>query len=282
VRGLARREFCLVLLRRMADLRPDLVTEALPRLAADRRQARTAHRRWQALQHAPGAPEGLALRLAVLGPAGEVEPRRFGDVGLEVRRWELPLWPQLRWEAVSAPGGAVLHEQLVRAPGSPLPAASAGRLRVWEHDLDEVAALPGATVIDPGVVTRAEVQLPGGVRAQFVWGLLQRVTAPPDGGPRAPASREHLPQHDGGGGGNADDGPRRGERPPQRRGEHGQRDRAEHPAGAGAPRPQPAMCRIAVGVPEASMPAIFTTSPAVGACTTWPLPMYMPTWLTGL
>src|SRR3712207_7598047 len=32
VRGLARREFCLVLVRRMADVRPGLVAEALPRL----------------------------------------------------------------------------------------------------------------------------------------------------------------------------------------------------------------------------------------------------------
>ncbi|MDT0274632.1 hypothetical protein [Blastococcus goldschmidtiae] len=36
MRGLARREFCLVLLRRMADVRPDLVAEALPRLDATR------------------------------------------------------------------------------------------------------------------------------------------------------------------------------------------------------------------------------------------------------
>jgi hypothetical protein len=45
VRGLARREFCLVLLRRMADLRPDLVAEALPRLGATRAEAHAAHTR---------------------------------------------------------------------------------------------------------------------------------------------------------------------------------------------------------------------------------------------
>jgi hypothetical protein len=45
VRGLARREFCLVLLRRMADVRPDLVADALPRLGATRAEAREAHRR---------------------------------------------------------------------------------------------------------------------------------------------------------------------------------------------------------------------------------------------
>jgi hypothetical protein len=184
VRGLARREFCLVLLRRMADLRPDLVAEALPRLGADRAQAHAAHTRWQALHHAPRAPRGLALRSAVLGPAERVEERRVGDLGLEVRHWPLPLWPHLRWEVVSGPGGTVLHEHLVRAPGSPVPPATAGRLRVWEHVVGDVSGLPGAVDVDPGVVTRWEVRLPSGATAAFVWGLLQRV-----GAPRQPLSR---------------------------------------------------------------------------------------------
>jgi hypothetical protein len=68
----------------------------------------------------------------------------------------------------------VLNEQLARAPGSPVPPADAGGLRVWEHVLDDVVGLPGAVNTDPGVVTRWEVHLPG-VRAVFVWGLLQRV-----------------------------------------------------------------------------------------------------------
>ena len=179
MRGLARREFCLVLLRRMADLRPDLVTEALPRLDADRADARAAHRRWQALQHSPGGPRGTALRSAVLGPADEQEDRRFGDLDLVVRRWALPLWPQLRWEVVSGPGAEVLQEQLVRAGDSALPAATPADLRVWEHVVADVAALPGAREVDPRVGTRWEVHLPGGVRARFVWGLLQQVDAGP-------------------------------------------------------------------------------------------------------
>jgi hypothetical protein len=185
VRGLARREFCLVLLRRMADLRPDLVAEALPRLRADRAQAHAAHRRWQALHHSPRAPRGLALRTAVLGPEETLTRRRVGDLELEVRRWPLPLWPHLRWEVVTAPGGEVLHEQLVRARGSLVPRASATSLRVWEHVLDDVVGLAGAVGVDPGVPTRWEVRLPGGVRAEFVWGLLQRVTEQPDAPPGA-------------------------------------------------------------------------------------------------
>jgi hypothetical protein len=179
VRGLARREFCLVLLRRMADLRPDLVAEALPRIGADRAEAHAAHTRWQALQHAPRGPRGLALRTAVLGPPEDREDREFGDLPVQVRRWPVPLWPQLRWQVVSGPGGAVLHEHLVRAPGSAVPAAGDGELLVWQHVLDDVVGLPGAESVDPGVVTRWEVWLPGGIRASFVWGLLQQVSRTP-------------------------------------------------------------------------------------------------------
>src|SRR4051794_35822328 len=118
MRGLARREFCLVLLRRMADVRPDLVAEALPRLGATRAEAHAAHTRWQALQHSPRAPRGLARRTAVLGPPEELEDRRFGDLDVQVRRWPLPLWPYLWWEVLTGPGGSVLNEHLVRAPGT--------------------------------------------------------------------------------------------------------------------------------------------------------------------
>ena len=176
MQGLARREFCLVLLRRMADLRPDLVADALPRLGATRAEAHAAHTRWQALQHARRAPRGLALRTAVLGPPEELEDRRVGDLDVQVRRWPLPLWPHLMWEVLSGPGGSVLHEALARAPGSPVPPATAGELLVWQHVLDDVVVVSGARSVDPGVVTRWEIHLPGGVRAAFVWGLLQQVS----------------------------------------------------------------------------------------------------------
>ena len=177
MRGLGRREFCLVLLRRMADTRPDLVAGALPRLGADRAEARAAHRRWQALRHAPRAPRGLAAQLAVLGPPEERDEVRTGDLLLVAHRWPLPLWPHLRWEVLADPGGSVLAEQLVRAAGSPVPPASAGLL-VWEHVVADVAALPGAAGVDPGVPPRWEVHLPDGTRARFVWGLLQQVDPP--------------------------------------------------------------------------------------------------------
>jgi hypothetical protein len=159
----------------MADTRPDLVNQALPRLSADRAEAHAAHTRWQALQHSPRGPRGVTLHTAVLGPPDEVEDRRSGDLDLVVRRWRLPLWPHLRWEVLADPDGSVLHQELVRTPGSPVPPARPDDLRIWEHVIADVAALPGAVDVDPGVATRWEVHLPGGVRTQFVWGLLQRV-----------------------------------------------------------------------------------------------------------
>jgi hypothetical protein len=178
VQGLARREFCLVLLRRMTDTRPDLVSDALRGLGADRAEARSAHARWQALQRSARGPRGLSLRSAVLGPPTERDERRFGDVDLVALRWRLPLWLHLRWEVVAGPGGSVLHEHLVRAPDSPVPPATAG-LRVWEHVVADVAGLTGAVDVDPRVASRWEVHLADGTRTQFVWGLLQQVLPPP-------------------------------------------------------------------------------------------------------
>ena len=176
--GLARREFCLVLLRRMADTRPDLVTGGLRQLGVDRAAAHAAHRRWQALRHSAHAPRGISSYAAVLGPPDRQEVRPWGDLDLAVRRWPLPLWPHLEWEVVATEDGSVLEAQLVRAPRSPVPPAARG-LRVWEHVVADVAALPGAEVVDPGVASRVEVHLPDGSRAQFVWGLLQQVLPPP-------------------------------------------------------------------------------------------------------
>src|SRR5918997_852066 len=125
---------------------------------------------------APRAPGVRARGRGVRAPPGGGEARRFGDLDVQVRRWPLPLWPWLYWEVLTGPGGSVLNEHLVRAPGSPVPPASPSDLRVWEHVLDDVVGLPGARSADPGVVTRWEIHLPGGPRATFVWGLLQRVS----------------------------------------------------------------------------------------------------------
>ncbi|WP_155858864.1 hypothetical protein [Candidatus Blastococcus massiliensis] len=63
MRGPARREFCLVLLRRMADIRPDFVSDALPRLGATRAEAHAAHTRWQQKDPVPLTPRKLGASL---------------------------------------------------------------------------------------------------------------------------------------------------------------------------------------------------------------------------
>ena len=58
---------------------------------------------------------------------------------------------------------------------SGVPAARPDRLLVWQHVVDDVAAVPGAAHADPGTPGHWEVALPDGRRARFVWGLLQRI-----------------------------------------------------------------------------------------------------------
>ena len=57
-----------------------------------------------------------------------------------------------------------------------MPSARPGALLVWEHVLDDVGGLPGARGVDPEVPTRWLVDIPGGVRTVYVWGLLQQVS----------------------------------------------------------------------------------------------------------
>src|SRR4051812_50123651 len=115
----------------MADVRPDLVAEALPRLGATRAEAHAAHTRWQALQHSPRAPRGLALRTAVLGPPEELEDRRFGDLDVPGRRGPPPLWPFLWWGGPPRPGGSGLDEHPGGAPRPPPPPAPPPPPRGW-------------------------------------------------------------------------------------------------------------------------------------------------------
>jgi hypothetical protein len=49
MRGFARREFQLMLLRRMADFQPELVARAYAKAGATRADYLAAHNRWQSL-----------------------------------------------------------------------------------------------------------------------------------------------------------------------------------------------------------------------------------------
>jgi len=184
MRGYGRREFELMLLRRMADYQPELVARACAELGATQAQYRAAHNRWQSMLRATRAPRGLALYAAVLGPPEDREAIEFGDVTVTACRWRLAaLWPDLRWQALVGEADVVLEAALVRPDAAPeLPPVP--ELRPWTCVIGDVTRRwPDARQIDPDVPTRwlVEVDQPCATwRLWFVHGLLQLVA--PAGG----------------------------------------------------------------------------------------------------
>ncbi|WP_374204241.1 hypothetical protein [Streptomyces sp. HPF1205] len=175
--------FQLVLLRRMADHRPELVDDALRTLGASHTDLREAHKRWQARVHSRTFPGGAQRYRTALGPPREETLRRVGDLTCTGLLWPVPLWPDLRFEVLCAPGGAVWNEWLVRAPGTPPPPLrTAADLVPWSCTVDDAArAFPPATPLPPDAPTRSRLALtvpgtPTRVFAHFTWGLLQYVS----------------------------------------------------------------------------------------------------------
>ncbi|MEU1051888.1 hypothetical protein [Streptomyces sp. NPDC005876] len=177
-------DFQLVLLRRMADHNADLVDDARRRLGASVAGMREANKRWQAMLRSPRARSAAARYRSVLGEPESVVPRRVGDLECEARRWPVPLWPELRFEVLLAPGGAVWNEWLVRAPGAPAAAPrTLADLTPWSCTVDEAArAFAPARPLQGSAPTRWALAFtapdPEGVPrkavAEFTWGLLQR------------------------------------------------------------------------------------------------------------
>ncbi|MFH8589263.1 hypothetical protein ACH4GP_33620 [Streptomyces celluloflavus] len=175
--------FQLVLLRRMADHHPGLVEDALRRLGVSRAQLREANRRWQARMHAPRAPGGVQPYRALLGAPESVTARRLGDLTCEALSWPVPLWPELRFEVLTAGRGAVWNAWLVRAPGAAAPALrTTADLVPWSCTVDEVArAFAPARPMEGSAPTRwrlaCTVPDPEGelhdIVTEFTWGLFQ-------------------------------------------------------------------------------------------------------------
>lgn len=188
MKGFARREFQLVLLRRMADYQPGLVAAAMRSLDATRTEMRHVNARWQRILRSPRFPAGeRRLRMALGPPSGSAE-RRFGDVLCRTDRWELSLWPDLRFEALVGPDGSVLHEWLVRPRESPAPRLeSVADLTPWSCVVSDVAERFAATEHQGDTLpSRWQVAFtatgpgagsgePRSYVAHFVWGLLQTV-----------------------------------------------------------------------------------------------------------
>jgi hypothetical protein len=174
MRGFARREFQLMLLRRMADFQPELVARAVAKAGATRAEYRAAHNRWVSLLRSPRAPQGVALYEAVLGPPDGERAKVVGDITLHALTWPLAgLWPELRWELMVGFGGVVLNGWLVRAAGAPIPELV--RLDPWSCVVGDVLTrYPAARQADPDVPSRWLIHLDGR-RLTFVHGLLQAV-----------------------------------------------------------------------------------------------------------
>ena len=178
-------EFPLVLLRRMADYQPRLVEEARGRLGYDVSEMRAVNATWQRMLRSRGSRGALGQLHAVLGRPVEVVERKVGDVACRCEQWEVPeqIWPGLRFEAFVGPGGMLLKEHLVRAPGVPRPTLrSLSDLTAWSCVLGDVAVELGPLrQLEGSAPTRdlALVEVDDGagermtVATEFVYGLLQ-------------------------------------------------------------------------------------------------------------
>jgi hypothetical protein len=174
--------FQLVLLRRMADHHPELVDDALRTLGASHSDLREANRRWQARLRSRTHPGGAQRYRLALGPPQSVLDRQIGDLRCQALLWPVPLWPDLRFEVLTA-SGAVWNEWLVRAPGAPAPELrGTGDLTPWSCTVDEVArAFPPASPLPADAPSRARLAFTDpatGERrtAHFTWGLIQFTT----------------------------------------------------------------------------------------------------------
>ncbi len=181
-------DFQLVLLRRMADHNPDLVESARHELGVSIAGMREANRRWQAMTRSARSRGAVARYRSVLGAPESTARRQIGDLECEALLWPVPLWPDLRFEVLLAPNGAVWNEWLVRAPGAAGPALrTVDDLTPWSCTVDEAArAFAPARPMEGTAPTRWRLAFTapdtGGERrrcvAEFTWGLLQRVEFP--------------------------------------------------------------------------------------------------------
>jgi len=183
-------EFQLMLLRRMADFQPGLVTAALNEMGATRAQQRAAHHRWQQLLRSSRFDHGIAGIRAALGPPESDAEHDTAYGTVREQRWRLPyLWPELRWSVLSGLGGTVLRSELVRVRArEPALPSSTDPPGPWSLVVSDTAA-HRAHHRDDTITSRTVLWLPSTdgatLRLTFVWGLLQEtvVTDPPTTAP---------------------------------------------------------------------------------------------------
>src|SRR5260221_7881089 len=105
----------------MAANQPQLVEAAPRRLGATATEMRAVNAAWQRRLRSPRATGGTRALRTILGEPLAESARTVAGTPCRIRQWQLPLWPDLRFEALVGPGDAPLTEMLVRGPGSPAP-----------------------------------------------------------------------------------------------------------------------------------------------------------------
>ncbi len=185
------REFQLALLDRMHDETPEQCEAALRSLRATRADAAEAEERRLQMGTHPGLGSvagsrhwGIADYLAVLGDPVSREPHDRGATGLPVLRWDLPLWPDLWFEALEVPDGFALNCRLTRRAGVFPPRLDMVEdLRPWSCVYEEVERrfgpmehVDGMSAVWTSAFTAPDsAGRPGRYAAAFTWGLLQSV-----------------------------------------------------------------------------------------------------------
>ncbi|MFB9461753.1 hypothetical protein [Streptomyces cinereospinus] len=177
-------EFQVVLLRRMADHNADLVEDARRELGVSVMRMQDANRRWQLLLRSPRVRAAQSRHRAILGAPEWTTSRRVGELDCEAWQWPVPLWPDLRFEVLLAPGGAVWNERLVRAPDAePAELHTVEDLCPWSCTIDDAArAFAPARPLEGSAPSRWGLAFSAPdaegrrheVTAEFTWGLLQR------------------------------------------------------------------------------------------------------------
>jgi hypothetical protein len=178
------REYQLVLLRRMADFQPERVERARAELGCTVTEMREVNAHWQRMIRSAGSRGASPLR-SVLGTPETDESLPMVDLTCRITRWRLPLWPDLRYQLLAAPGGAPVAEMLVRAPESAPPKLERiSDLTPWSCVVGDVErAFRPVRHRDGSAPTRWTVDFaapgddgrPVAATAEFVHGLLQVV-----------------------------------------------------------------------------------------------------------
>lgn len=186
---IAVREYQLVLLRRMADYQPELVEKARGELGASATEMREVNAHYQRMIRSRNYRGGLSILRGFLGePVAEGE-RRLGEVVCTAARWRLPLWPELLYEALAAPGGQLLNEMFVRDPAGAVPQFTRlSDLAPWSCVIGDVERAFAPVRHREGsapsrwttlLTAPGDDGVPVAATAEFVWGLLQAVSTEP-------------------------------------------------------------------------------------------------------